>query len=153
MATKDIRETNMLRRNAAEIFAKNISRRDIGQYSRVSNVRFSFSPTKELAAITEAAIIGTSKKNRGIILFIIRSTAARFKSAFCISWGSCDSSAFRSVDSKGAKVMVTIKTEGRMTVITNGTTSKTANKRLFAVMLRISFFINAFFFWLVSFFF
>ena len=85
MAEKDKREINILKRNAAEIFAKNICRNGMGQYSKVSSVRFSFSPTKELAAITEAAIIGTNKKKSGIVLLIIRSTAACFNSVVGIS--------------------------------------------------------------------
>lgn len=56
---------------AANILDWNNCRRDSGEYSNVSKVCFSFSPTKELAAITEDAMMGTIRKKGGIMLFNI----------------------------------------------------------------------------------
>ena len=65
MAPKESRETSMLRKNEARTFAwKDLfhRQRTVKQRFRVC---FSFSPTKELAAMTEAAIMGTIRKKTG----------------------------------------------------------------------------------------
>ncbi|MNI50895.1 hypothetical protein D3C73_1055870 [compost metagenome] len=75
---KDRKETSSLMINEESIFALNICFRERGQYKRVSSVRFSFSPTKELAAIIDEAIIGIIIKKTGIMLFISSDITAPF---------------------------------------------------------------------------
>ena len=67
IAANEMEETNMLRRKAAATLDRKIDFKDRGQYKRVSSVRFSFSPTKDEAAITDEAIIGIIRKKTGRI--------------------------------------------------------------------------------------
>ena len=67
MQQKENRQTAMLRKKEASTLAQKICFRDSGQHSRVSRVCFSFSPAKALAAVTEAAMMGITRKNTGMM--------------------------------------------------------------------------------------
>ena len=65
MAHKEIRDTSILSRKEAMTLARKICPTDRGQYSRVSRCALLLSPTKALAAMTEAVMMGMMRKNTG----------------------------------------------------------------------------------------
>lgn len=100
-------------------------------------MRFSFSPTKALAAMTEAVMMGTMRKNTGRIKF--RSSPATVSSRLSPrAAGGSSSRSFWTSGSSGAKAKASIKTEGSSTVRTRGTTSRLVNSCLLAATPRKS---------------
>ena len=81
---KDMKDTIMLSKKEARTFARKICRTESGQYRSVSSVRFYFSPTKELAAIIDADIIGIIRKNTGSIKLSTNSASPCSSPLVCI---------------------------------------------------------------------
>lgn len=67
MAANELQETIIPTEKPASILDWNNYPSESGEYSNVSKVCFSFSPTKELAAMTDDAMIGMIRKKDGMI--------------------------------------------------------------------------------------
>jgi len=97
----------------------------------------SFSPTKELAAMMEAVIMGIIRKNTGRIELNISPAKTLDGSSPTSSAGSLLRRTCRS-GSLGEASKAAIRMEGIATVITSGTISRGRNSRLLEVTPRKS---------------